>query len=99
MDNRRTRKHRCGLFRRIAPLAVAFGLSGVWTGQALAAVKTYTGCLNLARGYFTKVAEGAAPASACTLGQTQVTLSGGDITDVATPAAGPVPAHGRGDWR
>jgi hypothetical protein len=46
-------------------------------------VRSYTGCLGPKDGVIVKVSEGDAPKSACTAGQTQVHLSGGDITEIS----------------
>jgi hypothetical protein len=57
----------------------ATALAGHITGD----VKSYTGCLVPKDGVVVKVKEGSAPASPCTGGQTQVHLSGGDITRIS----------------
>jgi hypothetical protein len=79
--------------RRALALTVATLCVVALTGTALAGhitsgVKSYTGCLVPNDGVITKVKEGNAPKSACTGGQTQVHLSGGDITSVAPQAGG-----------
>jgi hypothetical protein len=86
---RRTR----GLGPRAAALAVALigvvALGGTaLAGHVTSGVKSYTGCLAGGDGVIIKVAEGNAPKSACTGGQTQVHLSGGDLTSVAVQAGG-----------
>lgn len=58
-------------------LVARFGFAGHGT-----AVPSYTGCLNLSSGTFVAVAPGNAPLSPCGPSQTQVHLSGGDITRV-----------------
>jgi hypothetical protein len=66
--------------------AVAIGSTAL-AGHLTADVKSYTGCLAPGDGVIIKVKEGNAPKSACIGGQTQVHLSGGDITRVAVTGA------------
>lgn len=56
-------------------------------GHQEAGVAEYTGCLNTG-GNISNLAVGTAPKSTCSSTQTQVHLSGGDITAVETPTAG-----------
>lgn len=56
-------------------------------GHEESGVAQYTGCLN-SGGNIANLAVGTAPRSACSSTQTQVHLSGGDITAVLTPNAG-----------
>lgn len=73
---------------RAAVLAIAaigvVTLGGTaFAGHIESGVKSYTGCLVPKDGVIIKVKEGNAPASPCTGGQTQVHLSGGDITRIS----------------
>jgi hypothetical protein len=77
---------------RIAIVAIT-GLAAVAVGSVALAghlgsgVKSYTGCLSTGDGVIVKVKEGDSPKSACSGGQTQVHLSGGDITKVSVTGA------------
>jgi hypothetical protein len=50
-------------------------------------VKSFTGCLVPGDGVIIKVKEGNAPKSTCAGGQTQVHLSGGDISKISVTGA------------
>jgi hypothetical protein len=81
-----------GLRRRGIVLAVAAGMTlalaaGAIAGHHASGVKSYTGCLGPNDGAITKVKEGDAPKYGCTSGQTQVHLSGGDITKISVTGA------------
>jgi hypothetical protein len=65
----------------VAVAAVALGASA-YAGHLAGDVKSYTGCLGNG-GQIVKLKEGDAPSSSCAAGQTQVHLSGGDITAVS----------------
>jgi hypothetical protein len=72
--------------KRLQALGVAVVAVGLLVGSAAAGhlatdVKSYTGCVSK-DGAIIKVKEGAAPSSPCSGGQTQVHLSGGDITSI-----------------
>jgi hypothetical protein len=81
------------IMRRNAVLVMLLALALVmFGGTALAGhitsnVKSYTGCLVPNDGVIIKVREGDAPKSACTGGQTEVHLSGGDITKISVTGA------------
>lgn len=77
---------RIGLAMLMAPAIVL--LPGLVSIARAAGVTTYSGCLSLSSGALTKIAPGDVPQSPCNPGQVVVHLSGGDITDVQTPAAG-----------
>src|SRR5258708_6363381 len=51
-------------------------------------VHSGTGCLRVATGTLSKIAEGSLPLSPCMAGEVIAHLSGGDITEVATPVTG-----------
>lgn len=70
----------------VSVVAVAVGATAL-AGHLADGVKSYTGCLVPNDGVIIKVKEGDAPESACTAGQTQVHLSGGDITKISVTGA------------
>src|SRR5437899_1671966 len=51
-------------------------------------VRSGTGCLRVSTGTLSKITEGSLPLSPCMAGEVIAHLSGGDITEVATPATG-----------
>ena len=67
-----------------APVGVGIAVAGHLTTT----VPSYTGCLHKASGTVSGLAEGPAPAAPCTMNETQVHLSGGDLTGIVTPATG-----------
>ncbi len=67
----------------VAAIAVATLGGTALAGHITSSVTSYTGCLVPKDGVIIKVSEGNAPKSACTGGQTQVHLSGGDITKIS----------------
>jgi hypothetical protein len=59
------------------------------SGDAAAeVVRSGTGCLRVSTGILWKITEGPLPLSPCVAGEVIAHLSGGDITEVATPATG-----------
>jgi hypothetical protein len=61
----------------------------VFPGSAAAdIVHSGTGCLRVATGTLSKITEGSLPLSPCMAGEVIAHLSGGDITEVATPVTG-----------
>ena len=56
-------------------------------GHEASNVAQYTGCLN-SGGNISNLGLGTAPRSPCSSTQSQIHISGGDITDVATPGSG-----------
>jgi hypothetical protein len=82
-----------GLGPKATVLAVALigvvALGGTaLAGHVTSGVKSYTGCLASGDGVIIKVKEGNSPKSACTGGQVEVHLSGGDITAVSPQTGG-----------
>lgn len=78
--------------RRTTVLVVAAIAVVALGGTALAGhigsnVKSFTGCLVAGDGVIIKVKEGNAPKSACSAGQTEAHLSGGDITKISVTGA------------
>jgi hypothetical protein len=73
----------------IAVFTIAAGSTAVWAiaAQNAAGPATITGCLTKG-GQLTSFAVGDAPGGSCKATDTQVALSGGDITGIATPLAG-----------
>jgi hypothetical protein len=63
-------------------LLVGAGSGMAFAGHALTDVPSYTGCLNTDSGTVTFLKEGDVPRSPCPGAQTEVHLSGGDITQI-----------------
>lgn len=74
-------------FVAAAALAALAAAAVAGAGHITSGVKSYTGCLVPNDGVIVKVKEGNAPKSACTGGQTEVHLSGGDITRITVTGA------------
>ena len=82
-----TTRRRLAAVGGVAALALAVVGGTALAGHLTGDVKSYTGCLVPNDGVIIKVKEGNAPKSACNAGQTQVHLSGCDITKIAVTGA------------
>jgi hypothetical protein len=84
-----------GFVIAMGALLVVLTATTALAGHVTSGVESYTGCLVPGDGVIIKVKEGNAPKSACTGGQTQVHLSGGDITSVGVQAGGGLTGGGQ----
>lgn len=82
----RTMRRNAALIVLVALAVVMFGGTAL-AGHITTNVKSYTGCLVSGDGVIVKVKEGNTPKSACTGGQTEVHLSGGDISTISVTGA------------
>ena len=76
------RRHRTLIVAVVAALLAGSALTAV--ANHLTTTPTFTGCLNKTSGAIGKVKQGPEPLSPCLSGETQLHLSGGDITGVFT---------------
>src|SRR5712671_3630709 len=72
----------------LVSLAALVSMPLVSGDAAAEVVRSGTGCLRVSTGTLSKISEGPLPLSPCMAGEVIAHLSGGDITEVATPATG-----------
>ena len=72
----------------LVSLAALVSMPFVSGDAAAEIVRSGTGCLRVSTGTLSKITEGPLPLSPCMAGEVIAHISGGDITEVATPATG-----------
>jgi hypothetical protein len=95
MRTRLSARWRLVVFLTVVAFAVAGAVYAV-AGHQAAGVASYTGCLNTSSGTVVNLALGDVPMDACKDKETQIHLSGGDVTGV-TPGVGLVGGGSGGD--